>query len=375
MPRPARQIPCLPGLVAGALLIWLGVTAQAAPPADFAGDLFIDRSGCVLMRMDGRWQARLLADGGPDCGYPPTPVAADGPVHRRGTDLPLHPDIDPIEARLLATMAAGLMPGDLASAALPVAPDGPDRAGAEGPGHPLARELAAAVTPAGIAARMIAAGDRPNARLCELLGQGDAARMFPGPGADPSRGFCPGPAPAWLTMARMAAPSAMRPDRAGQADGRPLAGAVVEADAGAVAGAGVEAGAAAGIGSAPARARPGRSPVARTAIGTATGTATGPAAAADPVQRRDPGGSPPPPAGAEMIPAGARYLQVAVSGDLALAEPHFARIAGLGLPAARGRSTDTPGILVLAGPFDSRQAIVRAYSRLRSAGFVRILPR
>src|SRR5699024_5697164 len=90
-------------------------SARAAPPEGFAGDLFIDATGCVLDRIGRRWQERLLRDGTRDCGYPPTPLGRDQVSRPAGIDLPLPADMPLPEAKLLAIMAEGLTEDDLES--------------------------------------------------------------------------------------------------------------------------------------------------------------------------------------------------------------------------------------------------------------------
>src|SRR5699024_7366884 len=77
-----------------------------------------------------------------------------------------------------------------------------------------------------------------------------------------------------------------------------------------------------------------------------------------------------------MIPDGARYLQIGhpVSSDAAAEQ--FRRLAALGLLVARGRAGDqAETVLVMAGPFPSREGISRALDQLRRAGFRNIVPR
>lgn len=77
-----------------------------------------------------------------------------------------------------------------------------------------------------------------------------------------------------------------------------------------------------------------------------------------------------------MLPAGARHIQIAIAPDPQAFEQTARRIAGLGYPVARGRLRDGVGKqVVLAGPFATREAIVRALHRLRQAGFTAAVPR
>ncbi len=323
-------------------LVPLPALAQVPPP-DFRGTLFIDAAGCVRERAGPDWLPRLLPDGGPDCGYPPTPLPEAPP---RTSDLPLPPGVPEAEARLLVTMAEGLRPGDFLPP-VPV-PDPPKLR------HPALDSIQLAMSAEGMAARAVVADNRPNARLCALLGQQGGADAVPG--SDPSRGFCPGAAPQPIAAAlRPAARLVERGEAAADRIDRP-------SPAGA-------------SGSMPPAAPPGLAPPARP-------LRVRPAAAAD----LRGGAAPVRPAGvaparkaaaldAAMIPAGARYLQLGLQADPVAARSLFDRIAALGLPVAQGRVAGGAGILVMAGPFEGREAIVRAHDRLRAAGFDGIVPR
>ena len=78
-----------------------------------------------------------------------------------------------------------------------------------------------------------------------------------------------------------------------------------------------------------------------------------------------------------MIPAGARFVQVGMFGDPDNARRAAKRLSSMGLPvsqgqtAVRGRQLQT----IMAGPFDSRQGIVRALDRVRRGGFPDAYPR
>lgn len=342
----------MPGLLRiwRGVLVWLWCLAPLAapaqvPPPDFGAVLFIDAAGCVRERDGTDWRPRLLSDGTPDCGYPPTPLPGPPP---RDADLPLPPGLPEAEGRLLATLAEGLRPGDFL-------PPGPAMPPPATPGHPAMQTIETALSGEGLAARAALAGARPNARLCALIGQGGAAAG--GLGADPSRGFCPGDAPGLVTAAlRSAAALPVRaevPQPEASAEEAASAGRIDRpADAGAPAGA------------APVAARRDAPPPR-----PAGAVTPAPTRAAAPGPRRalvvD----------ESLIPAGARYLQLGGPVDAGAAQAGFVRVAALGLPAARGRVPGGKGVLVMAGPFDSRQAIVRAYARLRTAGFAPIEPR
>ncbi len=339
---------------------WLWPLAAAAqvPPPDFRGALFIDADGCVRERAGPDWRPRLLPDGGPDCGYPPTPLPLTPP---RNSDLPLPPGMPEAEARLLVTMAEGLRPGDF----LPAAPAPP--APAPALSHPALSAIEAATSAEGMAARALMAGDRPNARLCALLGQGVAEGAALG--ADPSRGFCSGPAPQLVAAAlRPAAALPARPESAAGEPSERVPAVPTPASLPVMVGG-------------PGAARPSPSPRAVAAglpVPVAVATSPGPAPALAPSRPAPPtvpGPAAPLLRAEAMIPAGARYLQLGIGADTAAAQAMFARAAGLGLPLARGRVKGGEGILILAGPFDSREAIIRAHARLRAAGFAGLVAR
>ena len=342
----------MPGLLRiwRGVLVWLCcllplVAKAQVPPPDFGAALFIDAGGCVRERDGTGWRSRLLPDGTPDCGYPPTPLPGPPP---RDADLPLPPGLPESEGRLLATLAEGLRPGDFL-------PPGPALPPPAIPDHPAMRAIETALSGDGLAVRAALSGARPNARLCALIGQGGTADG--GLGSDPSRGFCPGDAPGLVTAAlRPAAALPVKP-----VVPQPEGGAEAVASTGRI-----DRPAAAG---APTGAVPVAAPRDAPPPRPAGAVAPAPARVVAPGPRRalvvD----------ESLIPAGARYLQLGGPVDAEAAQAGFVRVAVLGLPAARGRVPGGKGVLVMAGPFDSRQAIVRAYARLRTAGFARIEPR
>lgn len=77
---------------------------------------------------------------------------------------------------------------------------------------------------------------------------------------------------------------------------------------------------------------------------------------------------------AGLVPAGTRFLRIGVYADPQAADAAMRRVAGLGLPIARSRSGEPLPRTILAGPFDSRQAVVRAHDRLTRAGFGSLVP-
>lgn len=299
------------------------------PPADFAGRQFIDSSGCVFLREGKLWVARLGRDGGPVCGYPPTPL--------RGAAAAAPPDEAPaldgmgrIESELVTALASGLRPGDLVG---PPPTARADEAQAAGETD-LAGVMAAAVAASPAVARASAvAGTRDNARLCGLLGIGPGAPA-PALGGDPTGGFCGGGGVAQVPRVAQAEAAARQ----------------------AAAGAAV----------------PGRAatPRARPATHAGGKTATTKRVVAPPAPRTDGHAWAAP---ARLIPAGTRFLRIGTYPDAASAQAALRQIAGLGLPVARSRPGAAPQA-VLAGPFGSRQAVVRAHDRLTRAGFTGLVP-
>ncbi|WP_314183544.1 SPOR domain-containing protein [Paracoccus yeei] len=354
-----------------ALLLWLvfWVVAPAAavaldqgpaepPPADFAGRQYIDSRGCVFLRdAEGTWTARRARDGTAVCGYPPTLSArgAGGRPRLRALD----PDAGKtraqlLEERLARVVTGNLQAGELASDPRPLEtlPDmGPEPA----PVAPL-DALKSALHAAPMVREEMSRDIEPNRRLCRLLGYDDEpAPQKEGLGHDPTQGYC-GALPA-SDLSRLAF-------------ARPV-GEIADPTATATA-----------AGTEPATTpQPPVSPVEARRADLSPGSPTPRAAAAEkpaPGLRvaAKPGRRPAPPAkaqGAEMIPATARYVQLGRFPDPAQAERAARRAAALGYPVLRGTGRDSPTLL--AGPFDTREAIVRALNRLRREGFAAAVAR
>ena len=347
-----------------------GARPAEPPPADFTGGQFIDSAGCVFVRGDGVWDARQARDGSPICGYPPTFSA-----RRTGPDrlTPLFPDTvedqgTRIRRELTETVMAGLQTGELAGApraasssergGAPTGPTGSTMAtGAHDPSPlPIAAapgELSDATTTlaatiaaaprlrAGIA--RAGAGDH-TAELCQLLGAdaGTTGSL----GAPDTLGMCGGMDDALVGRRRVEAvePREVAPQTARS---------------------GVKA-AAADRASDKAADRPSGRALPTTRAAKQTKPHSG--------SKANPG------AGAfstAMIPAGARFVQVGMFGDPDNARRAAKRLSSMGLPvsqgqtAVRGRQLQT----IMAGPFDSRQGIVRALDRVRRGGFPDAYPR
>ncbi|WP_223252044.1 SPOR domain-containing protein [Paracoccus mutanolyticus] len=341
-------------MVAPAAAVALDQGPAEPPPADFAGRQYIDSRGCVFLRdAEGTWTARRSRDGTAVCGYPPTLSArgAGGRPRLRALD----PDAGKtraqlLEERLARVVTGNLQAGELASDPRPLEtlPDmGPEPA----PVAPL-DALKSALHAAPMVREEMSRDIEPNRRLCRLLGYDDEpAPQKEGLGHDPTQGYC-GALPA-SDLSRLAF-------------ARPV-GEIADATA------------SAGTEPRPPRSRPhppgsqACRPAARIAHRAGgrrrkAGTRTAGCREAGPPAR--------PPAkvqGAEMIPATARYVQLGRFPDPAQAERAARRAAALGYPVLRGTGRDSATLL--AGPFDTREAIVRALNRLRRAGFAAAVAR
>ena len=68
-----------------------------------------------------------------------------------------------------------------------------------------------------------------------------------------------------------------------------------------------------------------------------------------------------------MIPPGARFVQVGSFREAGQAQAAAARLARMGVPVLRGKEGGAE--LVMVGPLDGREAIVRMIEKLRRAGY------
>lgn len=361
------------------LLAFLPGLAQAAgpaepPPADFAGRQYIDSRGCVFRRGDGEsggggtWAPRLARDGTAVCGYPPTLSARglDGRPRLRALD----PDAgrsraELVERALAQTVVTNLRPGELTGdpQAMEHLPDlGPEPASSA-----PAEALKAAVAAAPAVRQGMGAGLKPNMRLCALLGY-DGQGGAPKPGGDPTQGYCGSLPESDLSRLAFARPLGSEPPDAAPASGAPAGGepATPRPLARPVP---VAAKDAAEPALPPARVRPAVAPAVQPLsrpTGPQVAKAPGAAAKAAPARQ---------PEGLDLIPAGARYVQLGAFKDAAAAEDAARKLAGLGYPVLRGREKGRAGPLLMAGPFDGREAIVRALDAIRRAGFRHAVPR
>lgn len=335
------------GLAALLMAIPLVVSAQAAPPslrpaedppADFKARQYVDSSGCVFVRDGKSWTPRRMRDGAPVCGYPPTPVgAADASSAPPEAGPPRLDGLGRVESELLATVVGGLQPGELLGGEAP-----PTAHATTSPeaGSGVAQTLAAAIAAAPAAARHASRAASPeNSRLCDLLGMGPGVAQNP-LGSDPTGGFCSGPAAPGPVPRIAAAEAAARTLAAGGASTPPPSPLVAVAEK--------------------------KSP-----RPLASAARHGEAQAERPNAARTPEARPAP---ANMIPAGTRFLRIAAHADPAAAETVLRRVAALGLPVARSKPDAGGRHALLAGPFDSRRAVVRAHDRLTRAGFSGLVP-
>lgn len=327
------------------------------PPPDFTAQQYIDSDGCVFMRVDRIWHARIARDGSPICGYPPTLSARRTP----GTGPALFPqNEEPRAARIERTLVEAIIPnlesGELAApAGMGSASPGPGLGATPGPADRVQTANAPADPAAQQLGRML---DKTSAVRGALVGAHRAARLCALVGGE---GAVPGAA-----GTEICGPALPDADHAllRRNAGAPVAGAgtVATADAGAR-----ETGSASNAAT--------NSPADRTAAANrgsaaARTDAARSAAAADPKQaaRRAPprqgiG------AGPGMIPPGARYVQIGAFNEPANAERAARQLVGMGLPVVRSRTDKAAPQIIMVGPLDGREAIVRTIDRVRRAGY------
>lgn len=316
------------------------------PPPDFTAVQYIDSAGCVFLRTDLGWRVRAGRDGVPVCGYPPTLSARRTDPDDTAVLFP-KPDEqqgDRIHRELAEAIIPNMQAGELA---------GPEGAG-QAPPTPLdmpgvrSPALASAIGQAGAGAvqdplglgkmiemapdlsRQMAGGAHLD-RVCALIG---GRRQAPGGAA---LGLCGSRSMSWLALASVAPPqrqSAGTAQRAGDGEDRTKT------------------------------AQPGDR-----ADGKAAALAKPrPQATADRAVRRS-GVDP------RMIPPGARFVQIGAFRDLGAAERTARGLAALGLPVVRSRGGEEQAQLIMVGPLDGREAIVRMIDRLRRAGYHDVMAR
>ena len=366
------------------------------PPPDFTGRQYIDSGGCVFLRTNAGWRARLSRDGAAICGWPPTLAA-------RGADVPPLPGAEPraaqIERLLTETIITNLHEGELvAGETLPPVGAAKDAVAGEAP--PAARPDA---DPLGIG-RMIATapdlrrqlvGPARAEHMCKLIGAGDPLGLC-GP-AENQLALAPRiPAAAAAPKLATAAPdipptslaAGMVPQIVPPATIPPAAAATAPQVAPAVS---APPGAAA---TAPQVAPPAATPPVATvaAVQAAPVTtspptpATSPPTAAPPsatlpasspatVSRTAPGPMGVQPEVPLLIPPGARYLEVGAFKDPLDAHRLAQKLVAMGLPVVRSKRGQTTLSAVMVGPLEGREEMVRMADRLRKAGFARLVAR
>ncbi|SDL29109.1 SPOR domain-containing protein [Paracoccus chinensis] len=305
------------------------------PPPDFTAGQYIDSAGCVFVRTDRGWRGRIDRDGAAVCGYPPTLSA-----RRTGPDSepalfpePELPRAARIERELTQAIIPNLQAAELAEGnpprkaregsgnpdpgalGIPQAPQG------EAPPDPL--QIGAMVTQAPALSREMAGPGRID-RLCALIG-GDGSAQD---GA--SLGLCGG-------TTSLASLARVSPGRKGNGEAGRSA-----AETGGTKGGPPNAGA--------------KKQKAKVAASGGSGASRAGASA-----------KALPPDDMRMIPPGARFVQVGSFRKAGQAQAAAGTLARMGVPVVRGKEGGAE--LVMVGPLDGREAIVRMIERLRRAGY------
>lgn len=350
------------------------------PPPDFTGRQYIDSGGCVFLRTEAGWRARLSREGAPICGWPPTLAA-----HR--ADVPPLPGAEPraaqIERLLTETIITNLHEGELvAGETLPPVRGAGDSVAGEAP--PAA---GADADPLGIG-RMIATA--PDLRR-QLVGPARAEHMCKLIGAGDPLGLC-GPAENQLVLAPRVPAAAAAPKLATAEPDIPPTSLAADATAPQIAprATTLPAAAAAAPQAVPPAATPPAATVAAAQAVPATTSpptpATSPPTAASPpatlpasspatVSRTAPGPMGVQPEVPLLIPPGARYLEVGAFKDPLDAHRLAQKLVAMGLPVVRSKPGQTTLSAVMVGPLVGREAMVRMADRLRKAGFARPVAR
>lgn len=357
--RLCKIVILMAALLTGSAAVASGTAPAEQPPADFTARQYIDSKGCVFLRQDGQdWQARQGRDGTALCGYPPTfsarRVSPDGMA---GLSTPARPAIsraEHLEQALNDIVITNLRPGELASDPRPLArlPDlGPEPA-SQDPTLQIQAEMAALP---GIQARL-GHGLRPNQELCHLLGYNGAPSSKPaGLGQDPTQGFCE---------------SLPRNDLARLAFSRPVPLAQPASEA-------IALSAQAATMTALTVVRPAQKPAAgggKPAPKTPVTAQVKPSPAKSGGKGGNKAGAPKPSPN-DVVPPGARYVQVGAFANAGNADRAVRKLSDAGLPILRSRGADSGLHLIVAGPFSNRQAVVIALDKIRRAGFRDSYPR
>jgi len=149
------------------------------PPPDFPGLQYIDSAGCVFLRTESGWRARLARDGSAICGWPPT-------LSTRGTQgVPPASGAGSRASQIEQTLAEAIIP-NLQSGELAERPDETppplSEPAAQAPGRATGDALDPAPDPLGLGQMVASAPDLRRQlvgtghaqRLCGLIGAGDA---------------------------------------------------------------------------------------------------------------------------------------------------------------------------------------------------------
>lgn len=165
------------------------------PPPDFTAPQYIDSKGCVFIRKeDGGWAPRLYRDGSLVCGYPPSLSARrltpEGGARLFSDSNPAPFRSDQIERALTQLVIPNLQTGELVGERAPLTPlpdMGPEPASQE-PAQMLSAEIKAQPRLRAEMGRSL----QPNRQLCQLLNYGAPEVSAQGLGHDPTEGFCDG---------------------------------------------------------------------------------------------------------------------------------------------------------------------------------------
>lgn len=337
------------------------------PPDDFTARQYIDSRGCVFLRDDDRgWQPRVGRDGSAICGYPPT-MSIRG-IEGRPRLQALDPNADKSSAQLIEEALSLRVIGNLKSGELVSDPRPletlPDMGPEPSSSAPLdTLKLALATAPK---VRQEMSGPLyPSRRLCELLGY-DGKPVAAQIGGDPTKGYCGTLPDAQLNQLTFARPVASRDV---MTPVEPVADAKITTRAQAPIAADVAKGAKE-QGAVKAK----EQGAAKKPIPSAA-TKPAPAAKASLPPTQSPAATNTQQRYA-MIPAGARYIQIGSYDQSEAAEKAARRAIGMGYPVVRGKErNDAKQQVVMVGPFETREAIVRALNALNKSGFANVSAR
>lgn len=315
------------------LVLWPWLAWSQDVPDGFQGAQFIDASGCVFARQNGRWTARLDRDGEQICGFPPTEIAGSRD----------HPTSKSVGDRLQTALAEGLRDGDLAGDRRGV---GERNAPVVEPAQTALQDRVAQQVKAVEAVRTAVAAAGPRSSpLCGQLGYVPTAQPDPIIGTDVTQGLCPGMR-APLPEERLISPPIVRlTEPAKQEVAAPVPDQPQDA-------------------AQSARPAPRRKPAASSPA-TPSIVARRPQVIASQKSM------------VELIPAGARFVQVGTFVDDQNATIAIRKLSQLGYRVAQShvRRDYKQVRVVMAGPFTDRQALIMALNHLRAAGYPKAVAR